>query len=54
MPSVDRVEAQLREFLREELGNAWFAQRDAGDLLRELWSLGPEPTADELPGRRVH
>ena len=48
MPSVDRVEAQLREFLREELGNEWFALRDEGDLLRELWSLGQEPTADEL------
>jgi hypothetical protein len=41
-------EAQLREFLRGELGNEWFARREAGDLLRELWSLGQEPTADEL------
>jgi hypothetical protein len=41
-------EAQLREFLRGELGNDWFAKRDAGDLLRELWSLGQQPTADEL------
>ena len=41
-------EAQLREFLRSELGNEWFAKRDAGDLLRELWSLGQGPTADEL------
>jgi hypothetical protein len=41
-------EAQLRDFLREELGNDWFAKRDAGDLLRELWSLGQGPTADEL------
>ena len=41
-------EAQLREFLRGELGNDWFAKRDAGDLLRELWSLGQGPTADEL------
>ena len=41
-------EAQLREFLRGELGNDWFARRDAGDLLRELWSLGQGPTADEL------
>src|SRR3954452_14062822 len=41
-------EAQLREFLRGELGNEWFAKRDAGDLLRELWSLGQGPTADEL------
>ena len=41
-------EAQLREFLRSELGNDWFAKRDAGDLLRELWSLGQGPSADEL------
>jgi hypothetical protein len=41
-------EAQLREYLRSELGNEWFARRDAGDLLRELWSLGQAPTADEL------
>jgi hypothetical protein len=41
-------EAQLRDFLRSELGNDWFAKRDAGDLLRELWSLGQGPTADAL------
>src|SRR5437588_10462 len=41
-------EAQLRDFLRGELGSDWFAKRDAGDLLRELWSLGQGPTADEL------
>src|SRR5262249_42281144 len=29
-------EAQLREFLRGEFGNDWFAKRSAGDLLREL------------------
>jgi len=41
-------EAQLREFLRGELGNEWFARRDAGDLLRELWSLGQGPNAEGL------
>jgi hypothetical protein len=41
-------EAQLRDFLRTEYGHAWFARREAGDLLRELWSLGQAPTADEL------
>ncbi len=38
-------EAQLREFLRAEFGNEWFARRSAGDLLRELWNRsrpGPE------------
>ncbi|HEY7398528.1 MAG TPA: hypothetical protein VH538_09515 [Gaiellaceae bacterium] len=41
-------EAQLREFLREEFSTDWFARRQAGELLRELWSLGQGPTADEL------
>jgi hypothetical protein len=41
-------EAQLREFLRGEFGNGWFTRREAGDLLRELWSLGQGPTAEEL------
>ena len=41
-------EAHLRDFLRSEYGNEWFARREAGGLLRELWSLGQGPTADEL------
>jgi hypothetical protein len=41
-------EAQLRMFLREAFGNAWFMRRDAGSLLRELWSEGQKPTADEI------
>jgi hypothetical protein len=41
-------EAQLRDFLRSEFGNEWFARRDAGELLQELWSLGQGPSADEL------
>lgn len=41
-------EAQLRSFLRERWGTAWFSRREAGSLLRELWELGQKPTADEL------
>ena len=41
-------EAQMQLFLREEFGSAWFAQRDAGSLLRELWSEGQRLSADEL------
>jgi hypothetical protein len=41
-------EAQLRAYLREKFGNGWFTRRDAGSLLRELWSEGQRPTADEL------
>jgi oligoendopeptidase F len=42
------LEAQLRAYLRERFGNAWFSRRDAGSLLRELWTEGQRPTADEL------
>ena len=41
-------EAQLELFLREEFGNAWFARREAGSLLRELWSEGQRLSADEV------
>jgi hypothetical protein len=41
-------EAQVQAFLREEFGSAWFARREAGSLLRELWSEGQRLTADEL------
>ena len=33
---------------RGEYGEAWFTRREAGSLLRELWELGQQPTADEL------
>jgi hypothetical protein len=42
------LEAQLRAYLRERFGNTWFAQAEAGSLLRELWAEGQKPTADEL------
>ena len=41
-------ESQLRSYLRERFGNAWFSRREAGSLLRELWAEGQKPTADEL------
>ena len=41
-------ECQLRDHLRERFGTDWFAQREAGSLLRELWAEGQRPTADEL------
>jgi hypothetical protein len=41
-------EAQMSYHLRERFGSEWFATRAAGSLLRELWSLGQGPTADEL------
>jgi hypothetical protein len=42
------LHAQLQAFLREEFGTDWFARRDAGSLLRELWGEGQRLTADEL------
>ena len=41
-------DAQLTFHLRERFGSSWFATRDAGSLLRELWSLGQSLDADEL------
>ncbi len=41
-------EAQLRAYLREKFGNAWFTRKDAGSLIRELWAEGQKPTADEI------
>ena len=41
-------EAQLSDYLRDEFGREWFARGEAGELLRELWSLGQGPTADSL------
>jgi hypothetical protein len=41
-------EAQLRTFLQEKFGSRWFATRDAGSLIRELWSEGQRMRAEEL------
>jgi hypothetical protein len=41
-------ESQMQAFLREEFGSTWFTKREAGSLLRELWSEGQRLTADEL------
>ena len=50
-------EAQLRDHLRTIFGNAWFSRRDAGELLRDLWSEGQARRADdmleELTGSRI-
>jgi hypothetical protein len=41
-------EAQLRVYLREKYGSRWFATRDAGSLVRELWSEGQRLSAEEM------
>jgi hypothetical protein len=41
-------EAQLRDHLRRDFGNGWFARREAGSLLRELWGEGQRWPADDF------
>jgi oligoendopeptidase F len=42
------LQSQLREHFRERFGSAWFADRKAGGMLRELWAEGHRMNADEL------
>jgi hypothetical protein len=41
-------EAQLRAYLKEKFGSRWFASREAGSLLRELWGEGQRMRAEEM------
>ena len=41
-------EAQLRAYLKEKFGSKWFATREAGSLLRELWGEGQRMRAEEM------
>jgi hypothetical protein len=41
-------EAQLSAYLREKFGRRWFASREAGSLLRELWGEGQRMRAEEM------
>jgi hypothetical protein len=41
-------ETRLRRLFTERFGERWFAEREAGDLLRSLWARGQQGTADEL------
>jgi hypothetical protein len=41
-------ETRLRLLFRERFGERWFAEPEAGALLRSLWSRGQAGTADEL------
>ena len=51
------LETHLRAYLRERFGPAWFDEREAGDVLRQLWAqgqrLGAEEMLDELTGQRL-
>lgn len=41
-------EAQLEEVLEQRFGERWFAYPEAGQMLRELWSVGQKYTPEEL------
>jgi len=41
-------EAQLRAYLKEKFGSKWFATREAGSLLQELWGEGQRMRAEEM------
>ena len=41
-------EAALRRLLNDRFGERWFAEPEAGALLRSLWRQGQARTADEL------
>jgi hypothetical protein len=42
------LETHLRALLRERFGPAWFDERAAGELLKDLWREGQRRPADEL------
>jgi hypothetical protein len=41
-------EVMLRDYLRTKYGRAWWRNRRAGDLLKEMWNTGNRYRADEL------
>src|SRR4051795_11521587 len=43
--------AQLRSFLRERFGDAWWRSRDTGDFLRGLFAEGTRPSSEEIAAR---
>jgi hypothetical protein len=43
--------AQLRAFLVREVGEEWWASRETGDRLRELFREGTKPSSEEIAGR---
>ena len=43
--------AQLRTYLRQEVGQEWWRLEGTGDLLRDLFREGTRPTTEEIAGR---
>ena len=43
--------AQLRTYLEREVGEEWWASKETGDRLRELFREGTKPSSEEIAGR---
>jgi hypothetical protein len=43
--------AQLRTYLEGEVGDEWWASKETGDRLRELFREGTKPSSEEIAGR---
>jgi hypothetical protein len=43
--------AQLRDYLKREMGNDWWRNTKTGDRLRELFREGTKPTSEEIAAR---
>ena len=43
--------AQLRAYLRRELGEDWWRNAETGDRLRALFFEGTRPSSEEIAGR---
>jgi hypothetical protein len=43
--------AQLRTYLEREVGDEWWASKETGDRLRELFREGTRPSSEEIAGR---
>jgi hypothetical protein len=43
--------AQLRAHLRERIGGDWWRRAETGELLRELFAEGTQPTSEEIADR---
>jgi len=41
-------EAMLRSYLRRRFGDLWFLEKEVGDFLKSLWSLGYSKSFDEI------
>jgi hypothetical protein len=42
------LEVQLRDHVKVQFGSRWWEAREAGELLKEIWSAGTEYTAAEI------